>query len=168
MASEILASISSVIGIDPIYIVVLFVVFVLVAYKALQILRRAVYVAIASAVFPFFLRWGLGIPIQITAASVIYFVLFGVMLYLIYEASRIVYGILKLAWGVLKIVSAPFVWLAKALRGLAQRKKARAKAVPVHAPPSPAPKKRGRPSKKEKGGEEVELSQVWKMGEEEE
>lgn len=160
---EALVAVANVVGVDPIYIAVIFILFLLLFYKVLQILRRIIYVAIAAAIFPFLIRYGIGIPIDIGISVLFNFVLFGVTLYLIYEGVLIVYKLVKLGWKAFKIIGAPFAWLFRKMRGRGARPEKPAK------PKEFAPKRgRGRSAKKSKEFEMEEAEEIWKMGEEKE
>ena len=77
-------------------IVIVFILFVVALKKALSILKNALYVAVASVIFPILARF-LGFPIATDANSIIFFLTLGLGLYAVYVIAHSVYTILGYA-----------------------------------------------------------------------
>ena len=78
----------------------IFIVVVVVIYKAMQILFRMVMAAIAGGLFPIIMNW-LGFNVHVTPENIIAFGAMGVMAF-------IVYFVLKRAIWILKLIASPF------------------------------------------------------------
>lgn len=92
-----------------------FVVFIIVAYKALGVLKNTVIVSVISACFPFVLNKVLGFDIDITLELVLFYVVCGVVLYLLYEVFKMFYKSSKVFVGIVGILMFPFVLVLKFL-----------------------------------------------------
>lgn len=92
-----------------------FVVFIIIAYKALGVLKNAVIVSVISACFPFVLDKVLGFDVDITIDLILSYVLLGVVLYLLYEVFKVIYKSSKVIVGIFNILVFPFVLLLKFL-----------------------------------------------------
>ncbi len=79
----------------------IFVVFIIIAYKLVKFVFRAFIIGLAAALFPIFGNFFLGMNIDITLFNVFWFALTGIGLF-------ILYSILKTGWKFLKIVAWPF------------------------------------------------------------
>ena len=77
-------------------IIVIFVLFVLGLRKALGIIKNAIFIAVASILFPIAARF-LGLPVATDAESIIFFLTLGLGLYAVYVIARSVYTILGVA-----------------------------------------------------------------------
>jgi len=87
-----------------ILIIVIFVLFIFALKKALGIIKSAIFVAIASALFPIAAQF-LGLPISADISSIIFFVTLGLLLYVVYLIAKSVYKILRLAGKGVKAIS---------------------------------------------------------------
>ena len=77
-------------------IIVIFVLFVLGLKKTMKIAKNAIFVAVASVLFPVIARF-LGFPIAADADSIIFFLTLGLGLYAIYVIAWSVYTVLGAA-----------------------------------------------------------------------
>ncbi len=77
-------------------IIVIFVLFVLALRKAVHIIKNAIFIAVASVLFPIVSRF-LGFPISADADSVIFFLTLGLGLYAVYVLAKSVYTVLGYA-----------------------------------------------------------------------
>jgi hypothetical protein len=77
-------------------IIVIFVLFVLGLRKTMKIVKNAIFVAVASVLFPIIARF-LGFPIAADADSIIFFLTLGLGLYAIYVIAWSVYTVLGIA-----------------------------------------------------------------------
>ena len=96
-----------------------FIVFIVVAYKALGVLKNTVIVSLISACFPFVLDKVFGFDIDITLGLIFFYVVCGVVLYLLYEGFKIFYKTSKVFVGIVGILMYPFVLILKILGWLA-------------------------------------------------
>ncbi len=92
-----------------------FVVFIIVAYKALGVLKNTVIVSVISACFPFVLDKVLGFDIDITLELILFYVVCGVVLYLLYEVFKMFYKTSKVFVGIVGILMFPFVLVLRFL-----------------------------------------------------
>ncbi|RLG14902.1 MAG: hypothetical protein DRN71_02485 [Candidatus Nanohalarchaeota archaeon] len=92
-----------------------FVVFIIVAYKALGVLKNTIIVSVISACFPFVLDKVLGFDIDITLDLILFYVVCGVVLYLLYEVIKVFYKTSKVFMDVVGILMFPFVLVLKFL-----------------------------------------------------
>ncbi len=79
----------------------LFFLFILVAYKVVKILVRALLIAVIAGVFPIFANMFLGMAIPITLQNILWFAMTGVEIYFVYH---ILCGIGKIA----ELITKPF------------------------------------------------------------
>ena len=79
----------------------LFLVFILLAYRVLKLLMRAAFVAVIAGLFPVFGNMFLGLSIPVTLNSIIWFAMMGLEIYFVYH---ILVSIGKLA----EIITKPF------------------------------------------------------------
>jgi hypothetical protein len=63
----------------------LFFLFIIVAYKAVKVLVRALVVAVIAGLFPVFANMFLGMSIPITLSNIIWFAMVGVEIYFVYH-----------------------------------------------------------------------------------
>src|SRR3989338_6896614 len=77
-------------------IIIIFVLFVIGFKKALNIIKNAIIVAVASVLFPIVAKF-LGFPIATDAESIIFFLTLGLGLYAVYIVAQSVYTILVVA-----------------------------------------------------------------------
>jgi hypothetical protein len=79
----------------------LFFIFIILAYKVVKLLVRALIVAVIAGLFPFFANMFLGMSIPITIGNVIWFSMTGVEIFFVYT---ILMSIGKIA----SIITSPF------------------------------------------------------------
>ena len=82
-------------------IVIIFVLFIIALKKALGIIKNALVIGAASALFPIIARW-LGFPLAVDANSIIFFLTIGLGIYAVYLIAKSVYTVLGLAEGKVK------------------------------------------------------------------
>lgn len=96
---------------------VAFVVFIIVAYKALNVLKNTVIVSVIAACFPFVLSRVFGFEVDVTLELILFYVVSGVILYLAYELVKLFCKTPKLFMGIAGILMYPFALLSKILPG---------------------------------------------------
>lgn len=96
------------------FIVLLFALFLIISYKILHILKRAIIVAILSAAFPFVAEKFFNVDLLVSY-SILYFMSLGVALYLIYEVLTSSLGITKVILKIVSLILSPITWLIKTL-----------------------------------------------------
>ncbi len=77
---------------NQILLILIFIVFLVISKKLFNILLSSISIAIISALFPFVLN-KIGLPIETNLNTVLYFMILGVSLYILYHILR---GIAKL------------------------------------------------------------------------
>lgn len=83
---------------------VVFIIFIVVAYKLVKFLFKAFIVGLVAALFPVAGNLLFGLDIAINLSNMIWFAGTGIILFLAYSAIR-------MGWGALKLVTKPFRWL---------------------------------------------------------
>lgn len=83
-----------------------FIVFIIVVRKVVDTVMNMVWIAIASAAFPFVMRF-VGFSFSTDFNSIVFFVSLGLGLYFVYILGRIVYALLGLAEKSVKFASYP-------------------------------------------------------------
>lgn len=111
---------------DPIYQFVIFGIFLYVFFKIAQIFMRAVYVALVSAAFPLFLKYVVGMNIALSLQTMLYFMLLGVGVYLIYEKISLIIRFGRLILRAGKVLLWPAMALARLIGGGAKSKQHKA------------------------------------------
>lgn len=101
--------------IDTKLMIAFFIVFIIIAYKALGVLKNTVIVSVISACFPFILDRVLGFDIDITFELILSYVILGVVLYLLYEVFRVFHKSSQVFVGVIGILMFPFVLVLRFL-----------------------------------------------------
>lgn len=132
LVNKITAMVSPGIGflsqLDLIYLFILFVVFIVIAYKLMVIAARAFVVAVVASLFPLFLNRVLGLAVEVSLSSMLFWALIGVGLYLAYELISFLYKTSKVILLIVKIVTWPFVALLKGIaKSLSRPKKTKEK-----------------------------------------
>ncbi len=77
-------------------IIIIFILFVLGLRKALSIIKNAIFIAVASVLFPIAAKL-FGFPVATDAESIIFFLTLGLGLYAVYVIARSVYTVLGVA-----------------------------------------------------------------------
>ncbi|MFH1127541.1 MAG: hypothetical protein ABIG84_02760 [archaeon] len=93
----------------------IFLVFIIVAYKVFNVLKNAIIIAVISASFPFILNRFFGYAMDITVDLILFYASAGVVLYVLYEVFKLFYNSSKLFLGAVSILLYPFVLLSKFL-----------------------------------------------------
>ncbi|NOX71728.1 MAG: hypothetical protein GXO64_03460 [Candidatus Micrarchaeota archaeon] len=86
-------------GGNMIWLLIVFVIFMVVAFKVFKIIMRTITIAIIAAIFPFVARFVFGMNIPITIDSVLWFVITAIALYFIYFIARGGYKLIHFAFG---------------------------------------------------------------------
>lgn len=89
------------------------IIFIIVAYTALKVLKNTIIVAIIAASFPVVLNIAFGFQIQITTEILLFYAVSGVSLYLLYEALSLLYRTSKIFFALISIVIFPITILMK-------------------------------------------------------
>ena len=95
---------SNLVTTEFILIIVIFVLFIFALKKALSIIKSAIFIAIASALFPVVAQF-LGLPVSADIDSIIFFVTLGLVLYVVYLIAKSVYKVLGFAGKGVKAIS---------------------------------------------------------------
>lgn len=93
----------------------LFVIFIVLAFKAMKVLTKTVMAAAVAGLFPFFINNVLGLEgvVELSIASTLSFALLGAVLYLIYFAASTTFKISKFG---IKLLLIPVTILRKLAR----------------------------------------------------
>lgn len=84
------------IGLEFLLILAIFIAFLIVIRRAAKILLNTILIVLASAAFPIIMNF-LGFPVELTLGNILFFVLLGVALYLIYLFGKFIYSALGIA-----------------------------------------------------------------------
>ena len=82
---------------------VIFIIFIIIAYKLVKFLFKAFIVGLVAAMFPVVGNLFLGLDIVINLYNIIWFAGTGILLFIFYY-------MLKTGWKVLKIITKPIGW----------------------------------------------------------
>ena len=94
---------SQLMGMNSILLFIIFFIFIILAYKLFQTVIKALIIGVIAAAFPFIAN-ALGFSIPINLNTILWFAIFGVLLYFAY--SFIAGGV-----KIVKLVLSPFRWL---------------------------------------------------------
>ena len=86
--------------------IVIFVLFLIITRKIVRVIMSLLWIAIASAAFPFTMRF-LGLNFSTDLNSILFYVALGIGLYFVYMLGRIVYVVLGLAGKSSKLITYP-------------------------------------------------------------
>lgn len=89
------------------------IIFIIVAYTALKVLKNTIIVAIIAASFPVVLKVAFGFQIQITPEILMFYAVSGVSMYLLYEVLALLYRTSKIFFALIGIVIFPITALIK-------------------------------------------------------
>lgn len=85
---------------------VIFIIFIVIAYKLVKFLFKAFIIGLVAALFPVVGNLFLGLDIQISLYNIIWFAATGIGLFLLYS-------VIRTGWRFLKILTSPFRWLRR-------------------------------------------------------
>lgn len=85
-------------------LLIIFILFVLSMKRVFSIIKNAIFIAVASILFPIVMNSFFGFNIPTDTDSIVSFILLGLGLYFIYMLGKSVYKVLKLGEGVAKKV----------------------------------------------------------------
>lgn len=86
---------------DIVIFFVIFVIFIVIAYKLMKFVFKAFMVGLVAALFPIFGNLFFGLGIDISLFNIFWFALTGICLF-------ILYSIIKTGWKFLKMITWPF------------------------------------------------------------
>lgn len=86
--------------------IVIFVLFLVITRKIVRVVMSLLWIAIASSIFPFVMRF-LGLDFSTDLNSILFYVALGIGLYFVYMLGRIVYVLLGLAEKSSKFITYP-------------------------------------------------------------
>lgn len=89
------------------------IIFIIVAYTALKVLKNTILVAIIAASFPVVLKIAFGFDIQITPEILLFYAVSGVSMYLLYEALLLLYHTSKIFFAFIGILAFPIKAIMK-------------------------------------------------------
>ena len=84
---------------NMIVLLIVFVIFIVVAYKVFRIIMRTVVIAVLAALFPFIADYFFNMNIPINMNSILWFVITAVGLYFVYFFVRGGYKLVHFAFG---------------------------------------------------------------------
>jgi len=91
----VLESIAGILGgiaqLHPVFVLLIFILFVAVAYKVFKALIKALMIGVIAAIFPFFANY-IGISVPTDISTIVWFGTFGVLFFLVYN---VVHSVLK-------------------------------------------------------------------------
>lgn len=112
----VLEILTSLIQIDTAYlllILIIFAVFVLLMKKVIKTVINMLWIALASAAFPFVLNMLIGMSLPINLNTIILFVTIGIGMYFIYLLGKIIYTMLSVAEKGAKAVAYPITYRSR-------------------------------------------------------
>lgn len=86
-----------------------FVVFIIIAYKALNVLKNTIIISAISASFPFILNRFFGFDIVVTMDLILFYIVSGIFLYILYVIFNLFYKTSKLLLNIMTLLAFPFV-----------------------------------------------------------
>jgi hypothetical protein len=92
--------------VDSTFLMIIFFIFIILAYKVFQTVMKAVIIGVIAASFPFIANMFLGFNVPITINSILWFAITGVIMYFAYS---FISGGVK----IVKLVLKPFNWMFK-------------------------------------------------------
>ena len=95
---------------------VIFIIFIVIAYKLVKFLFKAFIIGLVAALFPIVGNLFLGLDIQISLFNIIWFAATGIGLF-------ILYSIIKMGWRFLKLITAPIRWARRPTKGKKEKQK---------------------------------------------
>ncbi len=101
-------------------VLVLFLIFIVLAYKTIKLVTKAIIIATLSAIFPLALNLISPGLVDITLKTILYFMLIGVGAYFLYSIS---YMFIKLCETIGRIVLFPFRLLYSLIRGFVETRR---------------------------------------------
>ncbi|MBU0952991.1 MAG: hypothetical protein KKA90_01040 [Nanoarchaeota archaeon] len=86
-------------NVNPILLLIVFGVFVFVAFRMFQFAMRVVTIGLVAALFPIGANWFLGWDLPVTISSMIWFATMAVGLFILYAILSMVYRFLNMLLG---------------------------------------------------------------------
>ncbi len=80
--------------IGTVTLLLLFILFIVLVRKVLKVAISAIWVGFISALFPLFLKYGLGMDIPLTFSTFVYYITWGIGLFCIYLVAKLIYKVL--------------------------------------------------------------------------
>jgi hypothetical protein len=75
-------------------LLLIFIIFIVLVRKLIKIAMSAVWIGFVSALFPLFLKFGLGMDIPLNFGTFVYYITFGLGLFCIYILASLIYKML--------------------------------------------------------------------------
>ncbi len=95
---------------------VIFVIFIVIAYKLVKFLFKAFIIGLVAALFPVVGNLVFGLDIQISLYNIIWFAVTGICIFLLY-------AIVRMGWRFLKLLTSPVRWARRPTKGKKQKEK---------------------------------------------
>ncbi|MEE9323153.1 MAG: hypothetical protein V3U72_01280 [Candidatus Aenigmarchaeota archaeon] len=95
---------------------VIFIIFIVIAYKLVKFLFKAFIIGLVAALFPVVGNLFLGLDIQISLLNIVWFAVTGIGIFLLYS-------VIKMGWKFLKLITSPIRWARRPIKGKKERKK---------------------------------------------
>lgn len=77
-------------------LLLIFVLFIILVRKMVKIAFSAIWISLISALFPLFLRFGLGMDIPLTFSTFVFYITLGLGLFCVYLLASLIYKALGL------------------------------------------------------------------------
>lgn len=81
-------------GVNDIFLVIILLIFIFVAYKVFKHVVKAIIIGAIAASFPFFAQY-IGLEIELSMHNILWFGLFGIIIYFVYLGLSIIYKVVK-------------------------------------------------------------------------
>jgi hypothetical protein len=91
---------------DLIVFFLIFVIFIVIAYKLFKFIAKAAIIGLVAALFPVVGNYFLGLNIPITLGNIIWFAVTGIGLF-------VAYSIIRTGWRISKVITKPIKWIFK-------------------------------------------------------
>ncbi len=95
---------------------IIFIIFIVIAYKLVKFLFKAFIVGLVAALFPIAGNLVFGLNIDINLFNIIWFAGTGILLF-------VLYSIIKMGWKFLKLLTAPIRWARRPTKGKKEKEK---------------------------------------------
>lgn len=105
-----MAAIPDFFGSSTLLLGVALIVFLVVGYKVLSVLKNALIIAVLAAIFPVAANKYFGAHLAISLDAELVYILAGVGLYILYEGLKIAVGAGGIVWAFFGLLAKPFVW----------------------------------------------------------
>ena len=100
----------------------IFVLFIVFSRRMFSIVTTAAWIAVLSILFPILMRYALGFDMPTDANSILFFMAFGLGIYLLYVIGKGIYRVFDILEKAVKIATLPARKYAKEKKERAQKK----------------------------------------------